>query len=89
MYVRIENLLNSSDTLRKYEFRVRKQHLTNHALLSKAEKIRSSLDKIMFACGVFIDFEKALLHRVNHTILLSKLNHYGGSLHTCHLDINQ
>ena len=76
MYVRLENFLKSSDILHKYQFGFRKQHSKNHTLLSIVEKIRSSLDKKMYTCGVFIDLEKAF-DTVNHKILLSKLNHYG------------
>ena len=76
MYVRIEFFFKSSDILYKYQFGFRRQHSTNHALFSIVEKIRSSLDKKMYTCGVFIDLEKAF-DTVNHNILLSKLNHYG------------
>ena len=37
--------------------------------------IRNALDNGKFACGVFIDLQKAFA-TVNHDILLSKLNHY-------------
>ena len=37
--------------------------------------IRNALDNGKFACGVFIDLQKAF-DTVNHDILLSKLNHY-------------
>ena len=76
MCVRIENFLKSSDILYKYQFGFRRQHSTNHGLLSIVEKIRSSLDKKMYTCGIFIDLEKAFV-TVNHKIILSKLNHYG------------
>ena len=36
--------------------------------------IRSDLDNGNFACGVFIDLQKAF-GTVNHDILLSELNH--------------
>ena len=76
MYARIEDFLKSSDILYKYQFGFRKQHSTNHALLSIVEQIRTSLDKKMYTCGVFVDLEKAF-DTVNHKILLSKLDHYG------------
>ena len=38
--------------------------------------IKNALDSGNFACGFFIDLQKAF-DTVNHDILLSKLNHYG------------
>ena len=75
-FLTLENFLKSSDILYQHQFGFRKQHSTNHTLLSIVEKIRSSLDKKMYTCGVFIDLEKAF-DTVNHKILLSKWNHYG------------
>ena len=76
MYNRLNNFLNASEIIYKFQFGFRKHYSTNHALLSIVEQIRSALDKNMFSCGVFIDLEKAF-DTVNHEILLSKLNHYG------------
>ena len=44
--------------------------------LSITEEIRKRLDNKMFACGVFVDLEKAF-DTVNRQILVSKLDHYG------------
>ena len=49
--------------------------MTNHDLASIAEETRKALDNKEFACGVFLDFQKAF-DTVNHEILLAKLNHY-------------
>ena len=44
--------------------------------LTWLKKIRNALDNKNYACGVFIDLEKAF-DTVNHTILLGKLKYYG------------
>ena len=49
---------------------------TNHTLISMIEQVKKALDGKQFACGVFIDLEKAF-DTVNHAILLNKLYHYG------------
>ena len=54
----------------------RANHSTNHALFSLTEIIREALDNSYFACGIFIDLQKAF-DTVDHTILLKKLDHYG------------
>ena len=76
MYSRLDNFLDLSDTIYKFQFGFRKNYSTNHALLSIVEQIKAALDKKMFSCGVFIDLEKAF-DTVNHQILISKLYHYG------------
>ena len=53
-----------------------KQHSTNHALINITENIRSALDSRQFACGIFVDLQKAF-DTVDHEILLNKLSHYG------------
>ena len=76
MYNRIERFLNDSNIIYEYQYGFRKKYSTNHALLSIVEKIRTSLDNKQFACGVFVDLQKAF-DTVDHKILLSKLSHYG------------
>ena len=58
------------------QFGFRAKHSTNHALFSLTEMIREALDNSNFACGIFIDLQKAF-DTVDHQILLKKLEHYG------------
>ena len=76
MYNRLEDFLEQQDIIYRFQFGFRKRLSTTHALLSITEQIRKSLDNKMYACGVFVDLEKAF-DTVNHKILLSKLDHYG------------
>ena len=59
-----------------HQFGFRNGYSTNDALTSLTEMIRKALHEEKFACGVFIDLQKAF-DTVDHGILLSKLNHYG------------
>ena len=54
----------------------RKKHSTNRALIDITETIRQALDNKKFACGIFVDLQKAF-ETVNHDILIDKLEHYG------------
>ena len=58
------------------QFGFRTKYSTTHALINITEKIISALDQDKFACGIFVDLQKAF-DTVNHEILLDKLNYYG------------
>ena len=68
--------MDTFDIKYKFQFGFRKGYSTNHALLSIVEQIREALDNKMITYAMFIDLEKAF-DTVNHSILLSKLDHYG------------
>ena len=70
------NFLEESQCIYSLQFGFRKKHSTNHALVEITENIRKALDENKFACGVFVDFQKAF-DTVNHDILINKLDHYG------------
>ena len=76
MYTRLYNFLDIHNCIYNLQFGFREKHSTNHALFSITEKIREALDSNEFACGIFIDLQKAF-DTVNHDILLQKLSHYG------------
>ena len=76
VYGRLYSFLNIHNCIYELQFGFRSGHSTNHALISLTEMIREALDNSSFACGVFIDLQKAF-DTVDHNILLSKLEHYG------------
>ena len=65
-----------NNILFKNQFGFRKNNSTIFALLQITEKIRETIDKGKFGCGIFIDLRKAF-SAVNHKILLQKFDHYG------------
>ena len=76
VHQRLTMFLEQKDLLYDLQFGFRNKTSTNHALIHITEKIRETLDNKNFACGVYIDLQKAF-DTVNHKILLDKLNYYG------------
>ena len=76
VHIRLYMFLKEHRCLYSYQFGFRCSYSTNHALISLTEEIRTALDNDEYACGVFIDLQKAF-DTVNHRILLTKLERYG------------
>ena len=76
LYQRLYSFFEHDKCIYNLQFSFRPIHSTNHALVSITEQIKTALNKNKFACGFFLDSQKAL-DSVNHKILLSKLSHYG------------
>ena len=76
MHSRLYEFLIEHKILHPKQFGFRKNNSTSYALLEISEKIKETIDKNKYGCGVFIDLRKAF-DTVNHKILLNKMEHYG------------
>ena len=76
MHIPLVNFLKKNKLFFCDQFGFRNGYSVNHALNSLTELIRKAFDEYKFACGVFIDLQKAF-DTVDHNFLLSKLYHYG------------
>ena len=76
MHARLMGFLDHYQQIYPRQFGFRKTHSTTDTLINIVERVRASLDKGEFACGVFVDLQKTF-DTVDHEILLSKLHHYG------------
>jgi len=76
MHKRINEFLNKFNLIYKLQFGFRKHHSTNHALINLITCVFEKLDAGEYACGLFLDLQKAF-DTVNQNILLKKLAVYG------------
>ena len=76
MFNRLYKFLEDQNCIYNLQFGFRRKHSTIHALIGITEEIRKALDNNKFACGIFIDLQKAF-DTVHHPTLITKLNHYG------------
>ena len=76
IHLRLYTFLETHNILYEKQFGFRKNNSTIFALMQITEKIKESIDKGKFGCGIFIGLRKAF-DTVNHNILLLKLEHYG------------
>ena len=54
------------------QFGFQQKYSTTHALIHLTDKIKHAIDKGNYACGNFVDFQKAF-DTVDHRILLKKI----------------
>ena len=85
VHSRVYAFLEDYQCIYSLQFGFRKKHSTNHALIDITETVRQALDNKKYACGVFVDLQKAF-DTVNHDILINKLDHYGEVGYTHLLD---
>ena len=76
MHKRVYEFMEKHNLIYPHQFGFRLFHSTVHALTDMTESIRGSIDENKFVAGIFIDLQKAF-DTVDHSILLSKLGHYG------------
>lgn len=77
MYIRLIDFLNKNNVIFPAQFGFRENHSTSHALILIVDKIQRAIEEKLVSYGIFLDFCKALIDTVDHSILLYKLQHYG------------
>ena len=75
MYNHLIDFIDNKNILSKHYFGLRKNHSTNHAVISLVDKISTALDTDKVAIGCFIDLKKSI-ETVTHFILINKLRKY-------------
>ena len=76
VYNRLMNYIDINHILFSNQYGFRKNHSTSLALISLYDKISAAFDANKHTVGIFLDLSKAF-DTVDHTILISKLEHYG------------
>ena len=76
MYNCLYKFQETNNLIYSLQFGFRQKHSTSRALIHLTDKITEQIDKVNFACGIVIDFQKAF-DTVDHQILIQKLNYYG------------
>ena len=74
--VRLNSFFDKHHVLYQHQYGFRKNYSTTFALIETIENIYKWMEESKYVAGIYLDFQKAF-DTVNHSILLSKLNHYG------------
>ena len=64
MYNRLYNFLEKKEIIFSLQFGVRQKYSTTDALIHLTDKIRHETDKGNYACGIFVDFQKASIQLI-------------------------
>lgn len=70
------DFLNNSKSYISCQFGFQSKRFTEYTFISLMANMHKALDCCQFACGVFIDLQKAF-NTVDHYIRIHKRNHYG------------
>ena len=76
LYNRIVRFLDHFEMINNLEFRFRKCHSTDHAVLLLTQYVHDILDRGEIPASIFLDIKKAF-DLISHDILMHKLDHYG------------
>ena len=74
IYNRLYKFLETNNLIYSLQFGFRQKDSISHALINLTDKTREELDKGNFACGIFVDFQKAF-DTADHQILIQNLNY--------------
>ena len=72
MYNRLYSSLEMNSVIYDLQFGFRRKYSTSRALIHLTDKIRQQLDSGNFACGIFVDLQKAF-DTVDYDILIQKI----------------